>query len=189
MNSFYSKQELQKIGFKCFGKNALVSRKSSIYNAKEIELGSNVRIDDFCILSGKIKIGSYVHISAFCGLYAGDVGIDINDFAGISPHSLVFAISDDFSGEAMIGPMIPLRYRKLISGKVILEKHTQIGAATVILPNLVLKEGSVIGSMSLLTKSTDEWSIYLGCPATKIKNRSKKVLELEKKLPQQDYNE
>ncbi len=64
MNSFYSRKELLSLGFKKIGKDVLISRKASFYNIEKIEIGNNVRVDDFSILSGKIKIGSYVNISA-----------------------------------------------------------------------------------------------------------------------------
>ncbi|MCB6803967.1 hypothetical protein LI178_31950, partial [Enterocloster bolteae] len=55
---------LKAIGFLKYGKNVLVSRKASIYNPEQMVLGDNIRIDDFCILSGNIKLGSYIHIPA-----------------------------------------------------------------------------------------------------------------------------
>lgn len=48
---FYSREQLEKIGFKSLGKNVLISDKSSIYSPENISIGNNVRIDDFCILS------------------------------------------------------------------------------------------------------------------------------------------
>lgn len=74
MNSFYSQEELKKIGFLSVGKNVLISKKASIYNPGVISVGNNVRIDDFCILSGKVTIGSYSHIAAYTALYGGEVG-------------------------------------------------------------------------------------------------------------------
>ena len=53
--SFLSESELKTIGFLKYGTNVLVSRKASIYNPEQIVLGDNIRIDDFCILSGNIK--------------------------------------------------------------------------------------------------------------------------------------
>lgn len=69
MDSFYSRSELEHIGFATIGKNVLLSRKASIYSPAMISIGDNVRIDDFCILSGCIGIGSQVHISAYVALY------------------------------------------------------------------------------------------------------------------------
>jgi galactoside O-acetyltransferase len=44
-----------------------------------------------------------------------------------------------------------------------------------------MSEGSSLGAMSMLTKSTEPWSIYFGIPAKKIKNRKKNLLEMEAK--------
>ena len=51
MDSFYSRSELEHIGFATIGKNVLLSRKASIYSPAMISIGDNVRIDDFCIVS------------------------------------------------------------------------------------------------------------------------------------------
>ena len=64
MDSFYSPEELKALGLKEYGEDVRISRKCSIYGAGNISLGSHVRIDDFCLLSGKISLGSYVHIAA-----------------------------------------------------------------------------------------------------------------------------
>jgi len=71
MNSFYSTKELASLGLKRYGENVLISRKCSIYGAQSIEIGDNVRIDDFCILSGHIILGSNIHISAYVALFGG----------------------------------------------------------------------------------------------------------------------
>lgn len=63
-SNFYTEQELSELGLKSFGKNVLISRKCSIYGADNVTIGSHVRIDDFCVLSGHITIGNYIHISA-----------------------------------------------------------------------------------------------------------------------------
>ena len=82
--SFLSREKLMEIGFKSIGENVLLSRKASIYGPENIEIGNNVRIDDFCILSGKIKLGSYIHIAAYSALFGGEEGITMEDFTGLS---------------------------------------------------------------------------------------------------------
>ena len=182
MTSFYSEKELLDIGLKSFGKNVLISRKASIYDAKNISIGNNVRIDDFCLLSGNIKIGNYVHISAFSALYGGN-RIIIDDFVGISPRCSVFSVIDDFSGECAVGPMMPIDTRGLISGEVFLSKYVQLGANSIIFPNINLPEGLATGAFTLINKNNlDKWSIYGAVPAKKIKARSKKIIELTKYL-------
>lgn len=181
MNNFYSIDELKKMGFKYLGgNNILISRKASIYGIDNIIIGDNVRIDDFCILSGNIKIGNYVHISACVCMFAGETGIELSDFVSVSSRCAVYAKSDDYSGAVMSNPMVPIKYRHIMSGKVLFEKHTLIGTGSTILPGVTISEGTSIGSMSLVNRTLDPWGIYVGIPCKKIKNRKKDILELEK---------
>ncbi|MBL57416.1 MAG: galactoside O-acetyltransferase [Flavobacteriales bacterium] len=181
--SFYSRNELSKLGFKSIGENVLVSTKCSIYSPNEIVLGNNVRIDDFTILSGSIRIGNNVHISAFCGLYARN-GIEIMDYSGLSPRSTIFSAMDDFSGEFLINPTVDNHLTNVVGGKVVMEKFTQVGAHSVVFPNVKIKEGSVTGAFSLVLKDLEGWSIYAGIPVKKIKNRSKACLNKLNNIPE-----
>lgn len=181
MSNFYSENELIELGFSKIGKNVQISKKASLYGVNQMEIGDNVRIDDFCILSGKIKIGNYVHISAFVALY-GKFGIEIGNFCGCSPRSTVFSASDDFSGEFMVSPMVPDNLSKLNSGKVIFDNYVQIGANTIVMPGVRLKEGAVTGAFSFVTSDLDEWKIYAGIPAKPIKDRKKDIIKLSKTI-------
>lgn len=177
MSSFYTKEELKELGLKKYGDNVLISRYARIYSPHLLSIGNNVRIDDFCILSGNIEIGSRVHISAFCALY-GALGIKISDDSGVSAKSIIYSAIDDFSGEYLIGPMQERKKTNVTGGLVLLERYVQIGAGCIIFPNLTIREGSVVGAMSLVKKSTESWSINAGIPSKKIKLRSKNMLEL-----------
>ena len=177
MSSFYSKEELKEIGFKAFGEDVLVSKKASIYGAENISLGNHVRIDDFCILSGKIDIGDYVHISAYDGLFGADAGITIGNYVAISSRIAIYAATDDYSGESMVNPMIPDKYKNVKEAAVKVSDHCIIGTGSTILPGVTVAEGVSVGAMSLINKDLEEWGIYAGIPCKKIKDRSKKMLE------------
>lgn len=182
-SSFYSENELKDIGFKSIGTNVLISRKTSIYSPGTIEIGNNVRIDDFVILSGNITIGNNVHISAYCGLYGGGQ-IKISDYSGCSARCTLISASDDFSGNYMVGSTIPDEFKNVTYGKIILEKYVQLGANTTVLPNVIIKEGATTGAMTLVNKDLDEWGIYVGIPSEKLRDRSKNMKELVKKYEQ-----
>jgi acetyltransferase-like isoleucine patch superfamily enzyme len=175
LNSFYSEEELAQIGLNKYGNHVLISRKASIYSPQNISIGNNVRIDDFCILSGDIKIESYVHISAYSALY-GKFGIIMEDYTGLSPRCTLFSASDDFSGDYLISPMVPEKYTHITGGSIILKRFTQVGAGSIILPDVTLHEGVAIGAMSLVKKNLDAWSIYAGNPLRFIKQRKKGLL-------------
>ena len=175
MDSFYSEKELQKIGFKSVGRNVKLSRKASIYSPGGISIGDNVRIDDFCILSGNITLGSHIHISAYVALY-GAMGIEIGDYSGVSPKSVIYSAMDDFSGEYLVGPIHPEHATNVTGGLVRIKRFVQVGSNVVVFPNLVINEGAVIGACSLVLKDVEEWSINFGVPCKKQKDRSHGLL-------------
>lgn len=181
MNSFYTEEELKELGLKHFGENVLISRFARFYGIQNIEIGNNVRIDDFCILSGKIKIGDYVHISAYTALY-GSQGIVINDYCGCSARSIIYSAMDDFSGDYMIGPMVPEDLTNVTGGPVILEKYVQLGANTTVMPNLTIGEGAVTGSCTLVRHDVEPWTVNIGIPSKVLKKRNNNLKELSKKI-------
>ena len=77
--AYYTEQELQKLGFKYIGVNVKVSDKASIYDYNHISIGDNSRIDDFCVISGKVRIGRNVHITPMCLIAGGDRGVVFKD--------------------------------------------------------------------------------------------------------------
>lgn len=177
-NSFFTSEELKEIGFKTIGYNVLISRFARFYDVKNIEIGNNVRIDDFCLLSGIIKLGNYIHISAFSALY-GKFGIEMEDYTGLSPRCTVFSASDDFGGNFLIGPMVPKTFTNVIGGKVLISKFSQIGAGSILLPGVKVGEGVAVGAMSLVRKDLDPWCIYAGNPIKRIKDREKGILSMD----------
>lgn len=178
---FLSTEQLNLLGLKSFGENVLISDKASIYSPHLITIGSNVRIDDFCILSGEITLGSYIHIAAFSALY-GKFGIEMEDFTGLSPRCTIFSATDDFSGEYLISPMVPEKFTNVSGGKVIIRRFSQIGAGSVVLPDITIAEGTAVGSMSLVNKNTEKYGIYIGIPVKRIKERSLNIKELSKNV-------
>lgn len=175
--SFYSEEELRDIGFKSYGSNLKISRFARFYSPQNISIGNNVRIDDFCIISGNITIGNNIHISAYVALY-GAMGIVLEDYSGISPKSVVYSAMDDFSGEYLIGPIHPENTINVQGGLVRVCKYVQVGSNSVVFPNVIIGEGSVVGACSLVNKTLDEWGIYMGVPCKYLKPRSKNLLTL-----------
>ena len=177
---YYSNEELRQMGFKYIGKNVKISTKASIYNTELIEIGDNSRIDDFCVISGKVKLGRNVHISPLCLIAGGMEGVTIEDFTGLAYGVKVFTRSDDYSGETLSNPTVPEKFRKTFKASVVIKRHCHIGAGAVILPGVTLEEGTSVGALTLVDKSTQPWGIYVGIPARRIGERKKDLLKLEK---------
>lgn len=176
MDSFYNSRELAELGLKHYGTNVLISKKASLYSPSLISIGDNVRIDDFSILSGSIEIKSCVHIAAYVALY-GSKGIFIGNYSGLSARVTVYSAIDDFGGDYLIGPMCPEGTTHVMGGIVYLKDYTQIGASSVIMPDLTIKEGAVVGAMSFVNKTLDEWTINAGIPCKLIRFRNRNLLK------------
>lgn len=175
MTSFYSEEELTSLGLGRYGKNVLLSRKVSLYAPERMEIGDHVRIDDFCILSGSIKLGNYIHIAAYCGLF-GSQEIVLEDYCGLSSRVSIYTVSEDYLGNGLTNPTIPLKYRRPVQDRVVLKKHALVGCGAVILPGVTIDVGAAIGALSLVSSSCKPWTIYGGIPARVKKNRRKDLL-------------
>lgn len=181
----YTEYELKRIGFKSIGVGVMIARSVKLFGVEKIEIGDNVRIDEFCILSGKIKIGNHIHLAPAVMLFGGDDGIVIDDFCGISSRTALYTTSDDFSGEFLTNPNIPDEYRRVTGGNIVLERFVSIGTGCTIMKSSMLCEGSAFGSMSFISGYYEPWGIYAGIPCRKIKDRKKNMVNLAEIFLQQ----
>lgn len=172
--------DLKRIGIKKFGDNCLISDKASIYGAERIILKSNIRIDDFSILSagvGGIEIGNFCHIACYASLI-GNGKITLEDYVGISGGVRIYSSTDSFKGDALSGPTIPKEYTNVVSKDLKIGKFSIVGANSIVMASI--GENCSIGCLSLVKKDLKENGIYVGIPCKKIGNRSMNVYNLEK---------
>jgi galactoside O-acetyltransferase len=188
--SYYSPEELSEVGFRDFGINVQVSKRATFINPGNIVLGSNVRIDDYVLItasSGFLRIGNFVHVGAL-SYFNCNGDITFEDFSGVSQGVKIYSASDDFSGAYLTNPTVPLKFRSPTMGKVVIRRHALIGSNTVILPNVEVGEGAAVGAQSLVTSNLSPWYIHFGSPTKPIKPRSKNLLSLEMKLLEEIKN-
>jgi len=182
---YYDENELKNEGFRSLGTNVKIAKNCTILGLENMSIGDNVRIDGYCSIIAigecEVRIGSFVHIGAYCLLIGGD-GIEMRDFSGLSHGVRIYSRSDDYTGKSLTNPTVPEKFTNITRGRVLLERHVIIGSDTVVLPRVTIGEGSSVGALSLVTKDLASWGVYWGCPAKKLKNRSKKLLELENEL-------
>lgn len=181
---YFLSDELRAFGFKCVGENVKIAKNCTIIGLENISLGSNIRIDGNVVIaafSGYFEMGDYIHIGGGCYLGCGG-GVRLLDFSGLSQGVNIYSCSDDYSGKSLTNPTVPHEYLNVTSAPVNLGKHVIVGSGSVILPGVDIGEGTSVGALSLVTKSLEAWGVYCGSPAKKLKDRSKDLLELERKL-------
>jgi len=142
----------------CLGENIYVGR-NTIISCK----GGSIYLGDYCNISSnctllsesKIVIGKYCFVAGHCYLVAG------------GNHSF-----DDITTPIMFQPSIS-------KGGIQIEDDVWLGAGAIVLDGVSLKKGCIVGAASVVTKSFKEYSVILGYPAWKIKDRRKQKKAVE----------
>jgi len=81
-----------------------------------------------------------------------------------------------------MGPTIPAELLSLSPGAVLMQEHAIVGAGAIVLPGVTLAEGSVLGALSLIGRSTEPWTMYGGVPAKPLKERRRDVIRKGEEL-------
>ena len=183
---------LDKINTKVLFNQARIIRRPYIIRGKKfISIGDNfttgvgVRLEAVFHSIPKIKytltigdnvqINDYVHIAALQNVYIGNnVLIASKVFISDHNHGVYSGSENDDNPNSLPDK------RQIICSKVIINDNVWIGEFVAILPGVTIGKGSIIGSMSVVTKDIPPNSIAVGSPAKVIKqfNFSKDRWEL-----------
>ena len=149
------------------------------------EIGNHVAIDKGFYCTTGLKIGDYVHVSPYVVVIGGQhTKLEIHDFCFVSVGARLICGSELFQGQGLIGPLIPNQYKDQQKLQpIILQRFSGVCANSVVMPGVVLAEGSILGANSFLKTSTEPWTIYAGNPARPIKSRRSDIMiDYAKKL-------
>jgi galactoside O-acetyltransferase len=182
---YYSREELLELGFKSVGTNTRVSKIIAIQDTAAVELGANVRIDAYTTITtgdtGFLKVGDNTHIADGVRILAG-AGVEIGRYVGLAPRVTILSSSDDYSGEFMVGPMVPQELTGVHRKRVNLGSFSVVGTNSVVMPGCSLAEGVAVGALSLVNRPLAPWGVYFGSPVKYFKPRSKNILTLVESL-------
>tara|TARA_B100001057_G_scaffold460757_1_gene512103 strand:+ start:1797 stop:2303 length:507 start_codon:yes stop_codon:yes gene_type:complete len=166
-HNFLSNSRLKKLKLKSYGKKIKISPNVTIIGSENIQIGDNVRIDDYTIISAKegfLKLGSNIHIGGQGYLGCGG-GIEIKSDVNIAQGVKIYSKINDY---------LSLKKKdKIIKGSIKIERNVILGSNAVIIGKTQIKEGTTVGALSLVKQNLNSWSIYAGCPAKFIRKRKK----------------
>lgn len=152
---------------------AYIRGRKFIQFGKRLTTGVAVRLDAFpsepehgaCIVFGdNVQLNDYVHISAICKVKIGS-NVLIASKVFISDHNHGGYGSDDYHDS----PDVPPALRPLRAKPITIEDNVFIGEFVSVLPGVTIGKGSVIGTMSVVTKDIPPYSIAIGAPARVVK--------------------
>jgi len=154
------------------GEDVFISANVEIRRPHLVRLGKHIAIDSGFYLTTAAVLGDYIHIGPYVTVIGGaPARLEMAGFNTIGAGSRILCASDEFLGAGLVG-MSPEEFRdKVIVEPVVFEAFASTGTNVVIHPGVTLAEGSVVGSCSLVTKSTEPWTIYRGTPARPWKKR------------------
>lgn len=112
-----------------------------------------------------VYIGSNLTIASL--ISRGGCNLSIEDRVAIGPN-VTIVLSSDANNSNLMTKIDP------IVGSVVIKKDSWIGAGAVILPNVTIGQMSVVGALSLINRNLDDYSVYAGIPAQKIREIEKK---------------
>lgn len=166
------------------GIDVRISPQAVITHPELVTIGDHTAIDHFVVISTALEMGSYIHIAALGSVVGGAQSkLVMKDFSGLSAGCRIVCGSDDYKGEGLTNPPVPVEYRRVTYSTVTLERYVVLGTNVVVHPGVTIGEGTVVGSCSLVTKDLDPWGIYVGIPAKRVGERRKdKILEYAKLL-------
>ncbi len=113
-----------------------------------------------CTNYKNLKIGNSCHIGKYCFFDLKD-NIEIGDNVTISMQTTIITHLDLRSSK--LSKIYPSQ-----SNSVTINSHTYIGANSLILSGVTLKEGSFIAAGSVVTKDVDSFTMVGGVPAREI---------------------
>lgn len=183
-NNLSSKQYDYSLLKSC-GKDVFISHNVEIRRPHLVSVGSHVAIDTGVYITTSATIKDYTHLSPYTTVIGGaQSSLIVEEFVTIASGCRMICGSDQFMGEGFTSVTVPDEYRDVVDlGIIKCEKFAGLGTNVVVLPNVTIGEGSVIGACSLVTKDTEPWTIYMGIPARPIKTRPReKMLEYAKRL-------
>lgn len=127
-------------------KNASILMRTIFYGKGNLFIGKNSVINDACRIDNRGKI------------YIGsNVSISSESFIVTSQHDIQ---TNDFN---------------TITRETVIGDYVFIGVRSLILPNVNLESGCVVGAGSIVTKSFEEYSVIAGNPAKVIAMRNSKL--------------
>jgi len=158
--------------FKTCGIKISISPGSVFKGLKNINLGDNVifgPLNQIYAEGGTIKIGDYVAFNSNVMVNAdirGEIIIEKNVIIG--PNVVVRSSNHKYDNIE-----VPIRGQGHNAGKIIIRENSWIGSNAVILPDVIIGKGAIVGAGAVVTKDVPDFEIVGGVPAKKIGSRLK----------------
>lgn len=115
-----------------------------VYLTGEVRLGDNTSLNPYAVVRGPVRLGSGVRVGAHASL----VGFN---------HSAE--------------PDEPIHRQPIVAKGIVVGDDVWIGSNAIILDGVTIGEHSIIGAGAVVTKDVPAWSVMVGNPARRVRDR------------------
>ena len=163
----------------------------TIYFSKDTKIGKNVTIEPYVVIGSKVKIGDNVLIKSFSHLESCKIEskVEVGPYARIRPGTILKEGSKvgnfveikkstvgkkskvnhlTYIGDTLIGKSVNIgagtitcNYDGIKKSKTKIENNVFVGSNSSLVAPLTLKENSIVGAGSVITKSVSRKSLAL----------------------------
>ena len=156
---------------KC-GKDVRIHPLAKICVPEMLELDDYSRINDFAFIWGGrgTRLGKYTDMT-WHALIEGDGEAIIGDRVLIGPGTKLITGLYDYKDGLRMVDHLPDGQAKFRIGRIVIEDDVSLSAGCVVLPDVTIGEGVVVGANSLVNRDLDPWGVYVGNPVRKIADR------------------
>lgn len=126
-------------------------------------ISPGARIYESCVIHNprNISIGRNSWIGPWTEMYSVDK-ITIEDNVALAQHVLLYSASHD-----IYDPLFPT-----ITAPIVIRSQSWLAACTFVGPGVTIGEGAVLGARSSAFSDLPPWSVCVGTPAKRIKDRA-----------------
>lgn len=177
--SVYSPQELTDFGFASLGHDVRIDRRAAIFGARNIHMGSHVRIDCFAVITAgpaDVVIGPYTHIAPHTYVSGAQGGVTLGHGSGLAPFVALYSAVEDYTRGHLTNPTVPGDLRSPIVGPILIAPHAAIGSSSVVLCGIAVGFGASVGALSLVTRRVRPFEIVHGNPIRRTGARERGAL-------------
>ena len=137
-----------------------------IQDGGSITIGRNCRIHRGVIIDthgGDIVIEENVSLNPYCVVY-GNGGVQIGRDCRIAAHTLIVASNHGFEDRET-----RIRHQPMTTEGIVIEEDVWVGGGCRIVDGCRIGRGCVVGAGSVITKDAEPFGIYVGNPASKLR--------------------
>lgn len=152
------------------GKGSIIEHGAILRAAR----GGRIRIGKNCYVSsgaqlithgGDIVAGDNCTFNPCCVVY-GQGGVVIGNGVRIAAHCTIVPANHVFSD-----PNVPIFCQGMNRKGIVIHDDVWLGSGVKVLDGVTIGHGCVVGANAVVTRSTDDFGVYIGVPARKIKSR------------------